>query len=101
MPKQLNNSKVIFYINKTDDLLIPNQLKNFDLIVSNILATPLIELSSVIKSISRAKTKIILSGFLDYQKKDVVQAYLKIGFEIEKIIIKNRWVTLTLNINFG
>jgi ribosomal protein L11 methylase PrmA len=55
----------------------------------------------VIKSISRAKTKIILSGFLDYQKKDVVQAYLKIGFEIEKIIIKNRWVTLTLNINFG
>lgn len=95
--RNLNNSKVNFYVNKEDDLLIPsNQPKHFDLIVSNILATPLINLAPVIKSISHDKTKIILSGFLDYQKDDVSTAYKENDFEVEKCIVENNWVTLTL-----
>jgi ribosomal protein L11 methyltransferase len=95
--RDLNNSKVTFYVNKEDDLLIPgDQAGCFDLIVSNILAGPLIDLAPVIKAISHDKTRIILSGFLDYQKDDVSNAYKEIGFEVEKLITNNSWVILLL-----
>lgn len=100
--RDLNNSKVNFYVNREDDLLIPSiSPKRFDLIVSNILAGPLIDLAPIIKSISHDQTRVILSGFLDYQKEDVAKAYKEKGFEIEKSIVDNNWVTLLIKLKVG
>ncbi len=73
--------------------------KKFDLIVSNILAAPLISMSKAIKSISHKNTLLILSGFLDYQLSSVVKAYNSSGFEIVNSLQKDRWVTLIFKVN--
>jgi ribosomal protein L11 methyltransferase len=93
----VNNSKVYFYQNSKDDLKIPNQWnQKFDLIVSNILKQPLISMASEFKSLAHNGTKVILSGFLDYQQEEVVSAYNSAGFVVETVLCKNKWVSLTL-----
>lgn len=64
--KKFNNSNIFFYQNQNNKLLIrKKEPQYFDLIISNILSTPLIELVSAIRSVSNHGTIIILSGFLD------------------------------------
>ena len=93
----VNNSKVYFYQNSKDDLKIPNQWnQKFDLIVSNILKQPLISMAPKFKSLAHDGTKVILSGFLDYQQEEVVSAYNSAGFVVETVLYKNKWVSLTL-----
>ncbi|WP_253308164.1 MULTISPECIES: 50S ribosomal protein L11 methyltransferase [unclassified Rickettsia] len=94
---KFNNSNVIFYKNSEDKILLSKQKNTkFDLIIGNILASPLIELSSQIGLMIEAKGHLILSGFLDYQLFEVKNAYQSIGFEPKKIIRKNSWVILIL-----
>jgi len=92
-----NNSNVCFYQNSEQDLSIPKEWdKKFDLIVSNILASPLISMSKVIRSLVRKDTILILSGFLDYQLSDVTEAYNSSGFSVIDSLEKDRWITLIL-----
>jgi ribosomal protein L11 methyltransferase len=101
-----NNSKVHFYKNSEQDLNIDeewinkNRNQEFDLIVSNILAAPLISMAKTIKSISHKNTIIILSGFLDYQLSSVAEAYSKVGFEVINNMQKDKWIALTLKARF-
>lgn len=92
-----NNSKINFYQNTETDLKIPPVYKDnkFDIIVSNILAKPLILLAPEFKRLSGNGTKLILSGFLDYQKDDVANAYQTAGFKLENISQLNEWIVLT------
>ncbi|GAB4163666.1 MAG: 50S ribosomal protein L11 methyltransferase [Rickettsiaceae bacterium] len=97
-----NNSNVVFYQNTESSLSIPTGWDQpFDLIVSNILAEPLISLASTMRSLTDSGSRIILSGFLDYQSESVAKAYLNAGFEIEDSLQKNRWVTLVFKVNAG
>ena len=92
-----NNSNIKFYQNSETDLNIPKSHNHsFDLIVSNILATPLISMKNSIKSLCHGKTKVILSGFLAYQREEIENHYVNIGFEIEKEFSENNWVALVL-----
>lgn len=92
-----NNSNIYFYQNAVDELLIPRGFEQgFDLVMANILATPLINLSKTIKSIIHPKSKIILSGFLDYQVHDILEAYQNLGFKLENEWVEERWHTLLL-----
>ncbi|HJD55620.1 MAG TPA: 50S ribosomal protein L11 methyltransferase [Rickettsia endosymbiont of Pyrocoelia pectoralis] len=92
-----NNSHVQFYRNNAEKILLNSYYDvKFDLIISNILASPLIELSSQIKELINDKGYLILSGFLDSQVRDVKNAYEKIGFKVKKTIHKNSWVILGL-----
>lgn len=93
-----NNSSVEFYQNSEDSLNIPADWKGkqFDLIVSNILAGPLIAMADEFRKISHSGTKIILSGFLDYQQDDIKNAYEKAGFALENFLVRDRWVAMTL-----
>lgn len=94
---KFNNSNVIFYKNSEDKILLSKHKNTkFDLIIGNILASPLIELSSQIGSMIEVGGYLILSGFLDYQMEHVKDAYQAIGFEPKKIIRKNSWVILIL-----
>lgn len=95
--QNFNNSNIEFYQNSDSNLNIPKNWDNsFDLIVSNILATPLISMKNAIKSLCHNNTKVILSGFLDYQKQEIETHYTNIGFEIEKVFSENKWVALIL-----
>ena len=51
-----------------------------------------------IKSLCHPETRVILSGFLDYQQEDLVSHYQESGFEVEKIFLENKWVSLTLKV---
>lgn len=94
--QQFNESKIHFYQNSSDDLEIPPEYDSrFDLIISNILAQPLIQLAPTIGYLLHKNSKLILSGFLDYQMDEVISAYLKVGLEVENIINKKEWVILT------
>jgi len=97
--KEFNHSKVNFYKNSVSEILSKeySELK-FDLIVSNILAGPLIELSYQIKKLAQKNAYIILSGFLDYQLPELVLAYQNHGFELYDKIYKNSWVILILKL---
>jgi ribosomal protein L11 methyltransferase len=61
------------------NLYYPAELpkKKFDIIVANILANPLIRLASHFKILSHAKTRIVLSGILSEQVKEVMRHYEK------------------------
>jgi ribosomal protein L11 methyltransferase len=92
-----NNSNAYFYQNSEQDLNIPREWeKKFDLIVSNILASPLISMSKTIRNLVHKNTIVILSGFLDYQVPDVVEAYGISGFSVLNDLEKDRWIMLML-----
>jgi len=94
-----NNSKIQFYQNTEDDLNIPDTCnQKFDLIISNILAKPLMSLAQTFKDISHLKTRVILSGFLDCQKDEIVDKYQAAGFAIENSLYQEKWITLTLKV---
>jgi ribosomal protein L11 methyltransferase len=95
-----NNSHVDFYQNSEDNLSIPNKWnKCFDLVVSNILATPLISMAKTIRSITHSDSRVILSGFLDYQVEEIVAAYEQEGFILDNNLNKNRWHTAVFKVN--
>jgi ribosomal protein L11 methylase PrmA len=91
---QRNKSAVSVY----ESFGFSNQsIKNqYDLIVANILAKPLIHLAKEMKVY--AKETVILSGLLDQQKDLVLHAYRLQGFFIQKIYQKNEWVALVLKL---
>ncbi|HJD67411.1 MAG TPA: 50S ribosomal protein L11 methyltransferase [Rickettsia endosymbiont of Bembidion lapponicum] len=90
-----NNSNIKFYQNTSENILLGNYYNSkFDLVISNILALPLIELSTQISNLMNKNGYLVLSGFLDNQLEDVRDAYEKIGFEVKEIIYKNSWVIL-------
>jgi ribosomal protein L11 methyltransferase len=75
-------------------------LKNdnkFDLIVANILASPLINISADMKAVSHDKTVIVLSGLLTRQKDAVLAAYFKVGFQLKNVVQIDDWSTLVLS----
>ncbi|MCP5362943.1 MAG: 50S ribosomal protein L11 methyltransferase [Rickettsiaceae bacterium] len=93
--KQFNNSKVYFYRNSTADLMIPSiKNKRFDLIVSNILASPLIKLAPLICSLLNKRGRLIISGFLDYQADEVIDTYVKNDLKVQKVLDKKGWITI-------
>ncbi|WP_407965815.1 50S ribosomal protein L11 methyltransferase [Bartonella sp. C271] len=68
----------------------------FDLIVANILANPLIELShDMVKALQKGGS-IILSGILEEQHDDVLKAYVKQGLKHIETYLRQGWVTLHL-----
>lgn len=96
---EFNNSDIVFYTNSLQQVLPLDQPNiEFDLIFSNILASPLIELSEIIHKITKLNGYVILSGFLDYQLQSVLEAYEKVGFTLKNVNYKNTWVILIIQL---
>jgi len=70
--------------------------KKFDLIVANILAKPLINISVEMKTVVHNNTVIILSGLLTRQKEEVLEAYINVGFKLKSVVQIDDWSTLVL-----
>lgn len=77
---------------------IKAKYKTVDLIVSNILSAPLINLAQEFTNILSDQGYIILSGFLDYQLPDVLSAYITAGCTPISIINNEKWITLSLQL---
>ena len=74
---------------------LPNQFKNktTSLLLANILASPLIELSSYFADLTETKGQIVLSGILAEQVEEVLAAY-KTYFDIQLWKQQDDWVCL-------
>lgn len=70
--------------------------KPFDLIVANILAGPLIDLSADINEALASGGTLVLSGLLVTQKKEVLDAYEHRGLVSLGRVEKGEWLALTL-----
>lgn len=68
----------------------------YDLVFANILARPLVHLSSPIRDALRPGGTAILSGLLRTQERFVRAAYLSRGFVTERRIHRDAWATLVL-----
>ncbi len=68
----------------------------FDLIVSNILAGPLIALAPRVVKLLAPSGHIVLSGLLDGQAREVSAIYLQLGLVLEQRLSLEGWTTLTL-----
>lgn len=86
---RINNSNISIYLGSGTK---PLKDERFDLIVANILAKPLIEMSD--DFIKRSNKYIILSGFLTFQLEEIKKAYS--DFSIKNEITIDDWVTLIL-----
>ena len=68
----------------------------YDLVFANILARPLVSLSSDIKGALKPGGLTILSGLLRTQERFVRAAYLSRGYRLKRRIHRDAWATLVL-----
>lgn len=69
----------------------PHELKACPILVANILAGPLKELESEIAKLVTSGGKIALSGLIEEQEQEIIEAYQK-DFIIDKTKIKDGWL---------
>ncbi|SDJ40438.1 50S ribosomal protein L11 methyltransferase [Billgrantia gudaonensis] len=80
------------------DLCYPEQLthaRRFPIVMANILAGPLIELAPIIAGHVAAHGHLALSGILDGQAQDVIDAYTDQGLIMDPPCRREGWVRLT------
>lgn len=70
--------------------------QRFDLVIANILANPLISLSSGLARIAPPRGRLVLSGLLVSQAPEVLAAYRAAGFHLRRHTRIAGWSTLTL-----
>jgi len=82
------------------DLYLPNEfaekvkIKQYDLILANILAGPLTELAEQLSAYCKAGGDIVLSGILESQASKIIEAYSP-WFELEPITVEDEWIRVT------
>jgi ribosomal protein L11 methyltransferase len=82
----------------TGDGTRPAQIytRPYGLVVANILAGPLIKLSSRLRELTMPGGYVILSGLLNSQAREVIAAYRARGFSFEDRIECDDWSTITM-----
>lgn len=68
----------------------------YDLILANILATPLIELAPVIAAATAPGGTVVLAGLLERQADAVTRAYRRAGFRLAGRTVLGHWPTLRM-----
>ncbi len=68
----------------------------FDLIVSNILARPLVQFAPDLAKHLSGNGVAVLSGLLNSQEKQVLSAHTMQGLKLQKRFVYNEWCTLVL-----
>ena len=69
-----------------------------DVVVANILAGPLAQLSGIISAYVKPGGLLALSGILESQAQSVIDAYAA-EFEFDPVAVKEEWVRLTARKN--
>ncbi len=71
--------------------------KDFDLIIANIQKNVLLEIVVEIAKRIKPKGKIILSGLLETDEKDIKEKYEQLGFELTNKNQMDEWIVLVFN----
>ncbi|MCK5829408.1 MAG: 50S ribosomal protein L11 methyltransferase [Methylococcales bacterium] len=85
--------------NKVQDKIknyLPEQFSSFeaDIVLANILAKPLCELSEPISALLKPQGQLVLSGILNEQANLVIDAYTKFNIKIKSPISQEEWCRL-------
>ncbi len=73
--------------------LLP-QHQSFDIIVANINKNVLLQQAAILKTATNPDGYLLLSGLLDSDETEIVQAYLDEGFGFVKQTKKSNWICL-------
>ena len=97
-PQALIASKDNAQRNQVEDKLelfdgASNQIPQCSIVVANILAGPLAQLEPNIAALCQSQGKLALSGILESQAQEVIDAYSK-DFDIEYTKVKEGWVLI-------
>ncbi|MHB0774402.1 50S ribosomal protein L11 methyltransferase [Halomonas sp. WWR20] len=78
-------------------LCYPEQLPKatYDVVIANILAGPLVELAPTIATQVAPGAKLALSGILEHQADEVLEAYRQQGLHMHDPVVQDGWVRLT------
>ena len=79
---------------KKTDVLKWTPARTWDVVAANLFSQVLIAASPAITAATKPGGWLVLSGILRVQEEEVVQAFTKCGFEIERSIHKGKWVSL-------
>lgn len=88
-----NNLSTLIQAEMSDGFNNPliKQKAPYDLILANILARPLIEMSVSISNHLKTKGYVILSGFVEDQENWVIQSFEKTGMKLIKLYKQDNW----------
>ena len=88
-----NNLSTLIQAEMSDGFINPliKQKAPYDLILANILARPLIEMSVSISNHLKTKGYVILSGFVEDQENWVIQSFEKTGMKLIKLYKQDNW----------
>ncbi len=93
----LNHADTIAF--RVADLASLSNLPPFETVVANILATVLIENTSILTTLvaTTPSASLILSGILNPQADDVIAAFQLHGFTLHDTLVRGEWTTLWMN----
>jgi len=73
--------------------------RRFNIVVSNILARPLVQMSYSLSKVLAPRGIAVLSGFLNSQENHVLAAHRALGLNLNRRIMIDGWTTLVLSKN--
>ncbi|MDH5484656.1 MAG: 50S ribosomal protein L11 methyltransferase [Gammaproteobacteria bacterium] len=90
-----NNAKDNQVLNRLD-IMLPEKLstQQYDIVLANILAGPLVELAPVLAGFTRHGGQIALSGILNTQSDEIIATYSK-WFKLDDKVVSEDWVRIT------
>ena len=74
------------------------KFKSYDLLIANILYSPLYKLAPIFRFIIKSKSKIILSGLLKNQIPYMINRYNNFGFHEEKTFFMDDWGSIIMTV---
>ena len=94
------NSNSVYLVNNFfyKDYIVRNK---YDLVIANILYSPLYKLAPIFKYILKPGAKIILSGLLQNQISYTINRFNKFGFNEQKTSFMNGWGSVVMIMNKG
>lgn len=95
---EINKVKNFVKIYIADEQELTQQAGQFNLIVANILAGPLIDLAPMISNIIAPSGALILSGILISQAEKIIKVYQQYGFNLEHQLHTKEWASLYFRI---
>ncbi len=98
-PQAITASRDNALANQVSDqlaLYLPDDMPDnkYDLILANILAGPLTELSEQLANYCHPGADIVLSGILETQSEKIIRAYSP-WFELDPIAVKDEWIRVS------
>ena len=72
------------------------KINHYDLIVANILFSPLYDLAPLFKRVLKINSYLILSGLLNFQIPKIISRYNHFGFIPKKVICSSEWGAVIL-----